>query len=169
MFKSMRVRKQAFWTPEKIERLKALATPRLYTAYEIADDLGCNRHQVVGKAAALGLDVSPRKQPKSEHRGGKRFVWRTPNMPKLEPYVSPKLSDAPESLNLEIEALGTLQCHFPSGDSVPYKFCGHSVKSGTPYCEFHCQVTRTPMYGNQVNRDNNLVAQINSGTRKGLW
>lgn len=152
-----------FWTADKISRLESLVSENRWSASQIGRILGCTRNMVIGKAARMKQTLLTPEEAAINRRSRPRVARVTPTQ---IPVVS---ENAPTSMNLEIEHLQNSSCHFPYGDNTPYTFCGHPVKPGAPYCDFHCRITRTPMMTNRAASDNAMVTQINSGGKRGMW
>lgn len=82
---------------------------------------------------ANGIGPGPRKVNRS-FKGGGTVTRHQP--PAVEADVNP-LGVRPEDMRRD-------QCHFPYGNATPYKFCGHPVQEGSPYCPDHHKMCRFP-------------------------
>lgn len=102
------------WTPERLERLRALWENGM-SAKRIAEDMGpgLSKNAVIGKVHRMKLPSRPsplKVQPLREHGGKGRFAK--------------KIASA---------------CKWPVGDPKrpDFHFCGKEPVPGKPYCESH--------------------------------
>jgi len=107
------------WTDERITHLKKLWSEGL-TAAAISKQLRVSKNAVVGKVHRLGL----KGRPSTINRKRK-----TKMIKKLIPTFT--LAD-----------MSSRSCRWPSGDPqhADFRFCGHTVKEGKPYCAEHCDI-----------------------------
>ena len=131
---------QANWSEDRVEQLKTLWTEGL-SASQIARALGgVTRNAVIGKVHRLGL--AGRASPSRSER---------PRLP-MAPKVPAALVVEEDPLQLEDGSHATVltisdrMCRWPIGDPAAseFHFCGHSPKSGSPYCEAHARKAYQP-------------------------
>jgi len=148
------------WTDSsRVEELRRLWAAGM-SAAKIAIEIGCGltASAVIGKASRLKL--TPRGNPATETRMGRREPGRTPKVrvhtgninrkrkernfggvwgtypDKVEPFV-PRPSDI-QILGLTILQVKDHQCKYIPGDDGIC--CGHEVKQDKPYCWGHCLI-----------------------------
>jgi GcrA cell cycle regulator len=106
------------WNEHNTARLRELWDEGVPAA-EIGRRLGITKNAVIGKA--WRLDLTPRR------------IAESPN---------------PVPCLAEILPRDTDQCHWPLGKAgtASFRFCGHPVLTGKPYCAGHCRIAyvRTP-------------------------
>jgi GcrA cell cycle regulator len=152
------------WTAERVELLKKLWSDGL-SASQIAAELGgVTRNAVIGKVHRLGLSGRAKPAGSSVPRARRP---RAPGMPRsgrlltsganaLKAYPSlaprrvlPPLEDivVPISLRASLLTLTDAMCKWPTGDPATedFHFCGHKVREGSPYCEYHSRVAYQPV------------------------
>jgi hypothetical protein len=105
----------------------------------IGETLGIGRGAVMGKLDRLGylridrVGKTARLPRLSEPREPRDYVKR-------EYRVRPNVPE-PEPKNLTVLELTNRTCRWPHGD-WDYRFCGHRVHPGSPYCEYHFHLSR---------------------------
>ncbi len=140
------------WTDERVEVLKKLWVEGR-TASQIASELGdVTRNAVIGKVHRLGLSGRPspikRKTKKAEPR---KATARKAQAKKVAPKqtavirpIRPVITQDIEPLNggSSMMELKERMCKWPIGDpkSQEFRFCGHKVTEGLPYCEHHAMI-----------------------------
>lgn len=152
------------WTDERVETLKKLWSDGL-SASQIAAELGgITRNAVIGKVHRLGLSGRAKPAGSSVPRARRP---RASGMPRagrlltagataLKAYhvpaprrMLPPIEDivVPISLRASILTLTDATCKWPSGDpgTEDFHFCGHKVREGSPYCEYHSRVAYQPL------------------------
>ena len=152
-----------FWTTEKEELLVQWRKDGK-TASEIGAHLRCTRNAVLGRAHRMNLPKRPTLKPKSARAPQST---RLPSMPSpavrlgiVKPAVrvqrakakipTIKLTAHPLPLQtgarLTILTLSAETCKWPIGDvgHDDFCFCGHAPRDGSPYCEFHAQLSCQP-------------------------
>lgn len=131
----------AFWTAERIERVKALLADGC-SASMIARDLGAeSRNSVCSIIHRKGLrtGVPAPKQPRAPRppREPRAVIVRPQAPPKPLPPREPVLTGNEPSLT----SLTRLDCRFPVGEATgrEQRFCGQPVcdDGGRPYCDRH--------------------------------
>ncbi|MCF6320926.1 MAG: GcrA cell cycle regulator [Rhizobiaceae bacterium] len=152
------------WTEDRVARLTKLWADGLSASQVAADLGGITRNAVIGKIHRLGLSgrVKPASKgggrPKRQARpnGYSRTNRTTPKIARARygagsvkeaAYVAPNEDlVAPESKRIKLVELNETTCKWPEGDPQDrdFSFCGHSVKTDTPYCEFHCKMAYQP-------------------------
>lgn len=127
-----------FWTPEKVARLTALCEQQIYSATEIADDLGCTRNMAIGKVSRMpNLSLLPLRVVS---RRPKQFVPKA----KPKPIIAEPAPEAPPSLMLDIEVINDTTCRYPGPETrAPYSYCGNAVHKGA-YCSYHFSLCCVP-------------------------
>ena len=116
--------KSPFWTPERIEILRARSL--ICTSAEISLELGTSRNSVIAKAAHLGIKLA-KSRPE-----GKSPLDRY--LPKVVAVRAP-LDDR----TIGFDELTRCTCRWPFGDRGSYRFCGRPSTYG-PYCLHHSMV-----------------------------
>lgn len=159
------------WTPERVEKLKALVADNL-SASQIADELGgVTRNAVIGKVARLGLTLGAgqrtpiKRRPKRQAPAYRSNVVALPARPArptprkaaVPPPPRPQIDKptvAAMPLMLPLESLTERTCKWPFGDQPPYTFCGAPSLDGKPYCPKHCAAA----YSSGTQRDFDRMA-----------
>jgi len=150
------------WTEDRVARLTKLWADGLSASQVAADLGGITRNAVIGKIHRLGLSgrakpaskggARPKRQTRSN--GYSRVnrtalkTTRTYAGSLKEAAYAPPVEDlvAPEPKRIKLVELGETTCKWPLGDpqDEDFSFCGHSVKTDTPYCEYHCKMAYQP-------------------------
>ncbi|MCP4072992.1 MAG: GcrA cell cycle regulator [Hyphomicrobiales bacterium] len=154
------------WTEERVTRLTKLWSEGLSASQVAAELGGVTRNAVIGKIHRLGLSGRDKPASKSGTRqkrtvranGYSRVSRSTPRTAKshgtenssrtsarnFEPVVD---LVAPEPLRIKLVNLTESTCKWPLGDpqEADFSFCGHSIKTDTPYCEYHCKLAYQPI------------------------
>ncbi len=175
------------WTEERVEMLKKLWAQGL-SASQIAKELGgVTRNAVIGKVHRLGL--SGRATPSSPPQRVSAVSARP--RPALRPrrsidisapkHVPARLKVAAEAMNAVPQATGDFArvlnltdhiCRWPIGDpSEPgFQFCGKKSKSGSPYCEAHCEMAYQPTRRKRK-KSSNIDAALDAiaASRRASW
>jgi hypothetical protein len=148
-----------FWTPAKIEILKAQwqagASVRI-----IADMLGGNRNTVIGKARRLELPMhkasrfhpdsrAKKKRPAKGLTGKRRRKRLRRPAPQSAPELPPPSSqfEAPVSLQIAFADLGPHHCRYSTSPKAPFLFCGHTRRDKSAFCAFHHAICHEPLRG----------------------
>ncbi len=107
------------WTDERITRLKKLWSEGLTTA-AIGKQLRMSKNAVVGKVHRL--ELKGRSSPIKRQQKTEVKKKSTPTFTLAE--------------------MSSQSCRWPSGDPqhADFRFCGHKVQEGKPYCVEHCGV-----------------------------
>lgn len=107
------------WTDERIARLKKLWSEGL-TMTAIGKQLCVSKNAVVGKVHRL--ELKPRSSPIKRQQ--KNDVKKKP---------------AP---TFALAEMSSQSCRWPNGDPLhaDFRFCGHKVQEGKPYCAKHCGI-----------------------------
>jgi GcrA cell cycle regulator len=137
------------WSEDRVEQLKTLWTEGL-SASQIARALGgVTRNAVIGKVHRLGL--AGRASPSSRAERP-----RLPMAPKVSSPARTQLVAAPvveedplifdDGSHATVLTISDRMCRWPIGDpaATEFHFCGHSPKSGSPYCEAHARKAYQP-------------------------
>jgi hypothetical protein len=131
---------------------------------ETAAALGRTRGWVGGVIHRMRLREGKPAQPDKEHdaRNGEtsrvnkaaRAALKDPKMPRVamvyDPIVDASLRgrilpDEPPSLEMSCEDLLSTSCRWVHGDPKQYHhYCGHTVRQGSTFCDFHHKVCYTP-------------------------
>lgn len=152
------------WTEERVARLTKLWADGLSASQVAADLGGVTRNAVIGKVHRLGLSGRAKQPSKGGGRpkraaraGGYAKINRSTNSnskstngktAKSAPHVAPVPDiKAPEPKRIKLIQLTESTCKWPIGDpqEADFCFCGHSIKSDTPYCEYHCKLAYQPL------------------------
>ena len=149
------------WSDDRVEQLKNLWTEGL-SASQIARALGgVTRNAVIGKVHRLGLAGRASPSARTERP-------RLPMAPKV-PSVRTQMVAAPvveeDPLTLSDGSHATVlnisdrMCRWPIGDpaATEFHFCGHSPKSGSPYCEAHARKAYQPQQARRSDNKGRLV------------
>ncbi len=157
------------WTDDRVERLKKLWADGL-SASQIAAELGgITRNAVIGKVHRLGLSGRAKsggtssasrvkrarapsynrpRRPSGGSVGNLALSYHVDEMPATNPRLRAMDENVvvPMSKKLTLVELNEDTCKWPSGDPATddFHFCGHSVREGGPYCEFHAGVAFQP-------------------------
>lgn len=146
------------WTPERIERLKALHGEGLSTK-EIAKELGegITRRAVIGKLYRLAGNKDRRghRQRSRDHQTVMRIkagsFGRSVDLSEPKPPVVRVVHPKPELLSAPVPAalvpfnkLTPNSCRWPFGDPrhPDFGFCGAAKRLGSSYCEHHFRLSR---------------------------
>lgn len=130
------------WTPENIERVRAMAASGL-SATQVAGQIGgVSRNSIIGIAHRNKFQFTGRAgnpNPAGSTRAAPDRVF----IPK--PTIAPiKPGEVfPESRMVCFEELGRDECRFPFGHS-DFRFCALPVVEGRSYCWHHTIVTMQP-------------------------
>jgi GcrA cell cycle regulator len=154
------------WTDERVARLTKLWSEGLSASQVAAELGGVTRNAVIGKIHRLGLSGRDKPASKSGTRqkrtvranGYSRANRSAPraatlngvaNLAKASPQPLERAVDlvAPEPLRIKLVNLTESTCKWPLGDpqEADFCFCGHSIKSDTPYCEYHSKLAYQPI------------------------
>jgi GcrA cell cycle regulator len=145
------------WSDDRVEQLKNLWTEGL-SASQIARALGgVTRNAVIGKVHRLGL--AGRASPSRSERP------RLPMAPKAAPVAPAVAVGAEAPLTFDAGSHATVltisdrMCRWPIGDpsATEFHFCGHSPKSGSPYCEAHARKAYQPQQARRSDNKGRLV------------
>lgn len=159
------------WTEDRVETLKKLWADGL-SASQIAKQLGgVTRNAVIGKVHRLGLSgraapsrparrAAPRPSVARPSKPAAPAVAKpaakkpaTPATPRIVREVAPVETPEPlEARRLENGEYATVltlregMCKWPIGDpaGAEFRFCGHSTKPGSAYCEAHAAQAYQP-------------------------
>lgn len=146
----------SFWTDERVDGLKRLYAAGL-SASQIAAELGAaTRNTVIGKVSRLGLT-------RIQHRQGNRpaallnrkrackprtikptrfaLSFNNATITKIPVADFKERLAAVVPLHLDLAQLTDTTCKYPYGEG-PFTFCGCAVRTGTPYCAPHAELTR---------------------------
>jgi GcrA cell cycle regulator len=131
------------WPDELVARLKELWPD--YEASQIAAIFRMTRNAIIGKANRLGLAQKkrPAKRTKQPYRPAAKFYPKPQYFPPQQPppVIMPELP----FLNRTIEELAPGECRYPSGERVPYLFCGQPVQHSSSYCAHHHRLVYYPL------------------------
>ena len=145
------------WSDDRVEQLKSLWTEGL-SASQIARALGgVTRNAVIGKVHRLGL--AGRASPSRSERPR---VPMTPKVPSVRTQLPAVAVVEEDPLTLDDGSHATVltisdrMCRWPIGDpaATEFHFCGHSPKSGSPYCEAHARKAYQPQQTRREVKDN---------------
>lgn len=141
------------WTPEAIERLRALWAEGHSTA-EIGRRMGVSKNAVVGKAHRLNLPARPSPIRRDTAGEAKPVVVKAPRpasvaprmtlpvVPVAAPAPAPVVAAAPAVVR-PFPRLGAMRsCCWPIGEpgTSGFRFCSAEATSGKPYCLEHAAV-----------------------------
>ncbi len=152
------------WTEERVTRLTKLWSEGLSASQVAAELGGVTRNAVIGKIHRLGL--SGRDKPASKSGTRKKRTVRANGYSQVNRSTSRTAKSngagnsakarnfepvidlvAPEPLRIKLVNLTESTCKWPLGDpqEADFSFCGHSIKTDTPYCEYHCKLAYQPI------------------------
>ena len=138
---------EIIWDEYRMARLRALHADDKLSFDVIAEELSVefkaevSKNACIGKARRMGL---PQRRRKSIPRATrKRALELRP--PEAVPCVLPRwkvlANEAPpERGKLTLMQLDGNKCHWPTGDRVPYLFCG-APTAGKTYCAYHTGIS----------------------------
>jgi GcrA cell cycle regulator len=134
------------WTDERVEQLKSLWTEGL-SASQIARALGgVTRNAVIGKVHRLGLAgrATPTRSDRPRLPSAPKMTTRTYLPP--PPVVEEEPVTFDDGGHVTVLTINDRMCRWPVGDPSEndFHFCGHSPKSGSPYCEAHARKAYQP-------------------------
>ena len=144
------------WTDERVELLKKLWQDGL-SASQIAKQLGgVTRNAVIGKVHRLGL--AGRASPSRAERP-RVSLPKSPSMRTHVPAVQVVEEDPltlDDGSHATVLTISDRMCRWPIGDPAAseFHFCGHSPKSGSPYCEAHARKAYQPQQTRREVKDN---------------
>ena len=148
---------QANWSDDRVEQLKTLWTEGL-SASQIARALGgVTRNAVIGKVHRLGL--AGRASPSRSERPRLPVTHKAPVVRTHVPAVQ-VVEEDPVTLDdgshATVLTISDRMCRWPIGDpaATEFHFCGHSPKSGSPYCEAHARKAYQPQQTRRDVKDN---------------
>jgi GcrA cell cycle regulator len=145
------------WTPEAIERLRALWAEGHSTA-EIGRRMGITKNAVVGKAHRLNLSARPSPIRREAPGDAKPVVPRAPKVAVIAPRmtlpvvpvaaaapapVEPRAVPAPAPVVRSFPRLSAMRsCCWPIGEpgTQGFRFCSAEASQGKPYCAEHAAV-----------------------------
>ena len=157
---------QANWSEDRVEQLKTLWTEGL-SASQIARALGgVTRNAVIGKVHRLGL--AGRASPSRSERPR---LPMAPKVPSVRSHTPPAPVVEEDPLQLEdgthatVLTISDRMCRWPIGDPAAseFHFCGHSPKSGSPYCEAHARKAYQPQQARRLDSCGQGVAAALQG------
>src|SRR3569833_2357158 len=141
------------WSDDRVEQLKSLWTEGL-SASQIARALGgVTRNAVIGKVHRLGL--AGRASPSRSERPRLPMAPKVPSVRAHVPAI-PVIEEDPLTMedgsHATVLPISDRMCRRQNGDPAAseFHFCGHSPKSGSPYCEAHARKAYQPL---QARRD----------------
>lgn len=135
------------WSDEKVEELKLLyanALPFSRIAAELGP--GFTRNACISKAHRLGLPkrsqaiprwTKPRTATERKPRGRPRRTAHSGETTDRD--LSGVYEAAPEPLKISLVDLTADTCRYPIGypGKADFGFCGHAVRTESPYCWWH--------------------------------
>ena len=150
------------WTEERVARLTKLWADGLSASQVAAELGGVTRNAVIGKVHRLGMSGRVKQSSKASsnakrpaRKGGYIRVNRASlkstraNGASAAAAQTPAREDvvAPKPKRLKLIQLTESTCKWPLGDpqEEDFCFCGHSIKTDTPYCEYHCNLAYQPL------------------------
>lgn len=154
------------WTDERVARLTKLWSEGLSASQVAAELGGVTRNAVIGKIHRLGLSgrdkpatkTGTRQKRTARANGYTRTNRSAPratksngvaNLAKSSPQPPERTVDlvAPEPLRIKLVNLTESTCKWPLGDpqEAKFSFCGHAIKTDTPYCEYHSKLAYQPV------------------------
>ena len=131
------------WSDRDVEQLRELSTK--HSAGEIGAIMGRTRNAVIAKLYRLGIwnpgdRVDARRVPRSRKRLPPKVVEQ---ILKPKPPAKPKggkpAAVAPDPLKIPVLDIRDGQCRWSVEELADrtHLFCGHKVKPGSSWCEFH--------------------------------
>ena len=148
---------QVNWSEDRVEQLKNLWTEGL-SASQIARALGgVTRNAVIGKVHRLGL--AGRASPSRSERPRLPMAPKVPTVRNHLPAI-PVVEEDPlifdDGSHATVLTISDRMCRWPIGDPAgnEFHFCGHSPKSGSPYCEAHARKAYQPQQTRRHEKDN---------------
>jgi GcrA cell cycle regulator len=137
------------WTDAAIARLKELWAEGL-PASECGKRLGVSRNSVIGKIHRLGLSHKYRR-PRERRPRMRARAKPAQNLLKIEqnieqPVNAPEIHQHSQAVGAELSPvigcfdlleLRSGMCRYPSGDRVPFAFCGAKQTRDSSYCSEH--------------------------------
>jgi GcrA cell cycle regulator len=143
------------WTPEAIERLRALWAEGHSTA-EIGRRMGITKNAVVGKAHRLNLSARPSPIRREAVGEAKPAAPRVPRVAPPAPRITMPLVPVPKAPPSEARVvappapqvvrpfprLAARSCCWPIGEpgTPGFRFCSSEAAGGKPYCAEHAAV-----------------------------
>lgn len=130
------------WTPENIERVKAMAASGL-SATQVAGQIGgVSRNSIIGiahrnKFQFTGKSGNPNPPGSTRTAPDRVFIPKSAIAP-LKPGEA-----FPQSRLIPFADLERGECRFPFGNS-DFRFCALPVVEGRSYCRHHTIVTMQP-------------------------
>lgn len=122
------------WDEDRVGRLISLWNSSGETAKAIADQLGCTRNAVIGKANRLGLRRGAVREEKDHHRPAWVPAVKE-SAPISEEIVKRMTKDEDRTDTIPTTELTSTTCRWPIGS--PVRFCGHEIQKGSVYCQAH--------------------------------
>ena len=139
------------WTEYREAQLRDMWPDKRLSCRMIAEIMGITRNAIIGKAKRLGLGPKPSINlhiPKARNSARvKRRPRRMTFAANPEPFV-PATIEAVPSFGRSILDIAKNECRYATHEdeeTSAYRFCGHSVSPGKPYCEVHCRVAYRPI------------------------
>ena len=148
---------QSNWTEARVEQLKTLWAEGL-SCSQIARKIGgVSRNACIGKLTRLGLTGSGNPARK----GNPARIKRSNPMPHVVRVPEPIAEAMPALLyadgkHVTVLTVSDRHCRWPIGDppDKDFHFCGHSPKSGSPYCEAHARKAYQPQQPHRAQHQN---------------
>ncbi len=134
-------RPRIVWSDEMTRTLKRMWDEGT-SAKAIAKVLGLKETAIYTKQRALGLSQRGLQGHNRRSSASAPVPARSRKFPDPQQAPAPDGNDEPESLNLALVDLTNKTCRWPHGEvgEEGFGFCGHEIREGTPYCEFHAHV-----------------------------
>lgn len=134
------------WTDEAVITLRTMHQEG-YSYSQIAREIGngCTRSSVSGKVDRLGLGTRvARSERMTRPRIPKTVV--VPEVPPVDLSIEPEAFILAGGAHVTVLTVNDRMCRWPFGDpqEVDFHFCGHSPRSGSPYCEAHARKAFQP-------------------------
>jgi GcrA cell cycle regulator len=132
-----------FWTPERVEKLLALAKD--HSAAEIAEEFGegVTRSAVIGKLNRMGLGAragANKKAPRKPQKLTRLYVPSVFLVPAQAPKPAPPVVSI-EPRNITIMDLQRNDCRYITTETGPVLYCGLRKQKGSSYCSHHHSLT----------------------------